>query len=68
MSPRHLSRRKRHTRGIPSNVGIPKFLKPSEINSIKEYKQLNPDVSWDSAVERVVFESVPNLGNVLALA
>lgn len=68
MSPRHLSRRKKHTQGIPNNVGIPKFLKPCEISSIKEFKQQNPDVSWDKAVERVVFESVPNLGTILAIS
>lgn len=61
MSPRHLSRRRAYTGDIPRNVGIPKFLRPEEIVLIKQTKAEHPSISWDDAVARAVFGSVPNL-------
>lgn len=51
--------------GIPSNVKIPKFLRPVEIEELQRLKKGHPDVEWSELVRIVVFESVPRSRMIL---
>jgi hypothetical protein len=54
---RHLARRTRVRSDIPSTVGLPKFLNPSEITAVSMLRQLDPSRSWDSIIQEIIENS-----------
>ena len=61
MNARHLIRRRAYMEGIPSNVKIPKFMRPAEIEEVQRLKREHRDMEWSEIVRVVVFDSVPKL-------
>jgi hypothetical protein len=64
-------RRKTKTRRVllsqlPKNVGIPKFFSPTDISNLIKQRKIDPHISWEESINRVVFESIPDLRTVLA--
>jgi hypothetical protein len=51
---------------LPKTVGIPKFFSPTDIINLIQTKKIDPHISWDEAINRVVFQSVPDIKAVLS--
>jgi len=46
---------------LPKNLGIPKFFSPADVDRLVAERRINPHITWQQALDRVVFSSIPDI-------